>query len=155
MAQVRAIPFLKHRVGPGTTASFSSYQGYLPFPAAQVAELVEPVVAVLAADLALPHAYAHGDTVLLDQNQKLREAPATTSCWVVADNSGLRVRYVRRARNKLEVGRDPDLSGTGAWQPISLQGRNILEIVRARIVWIGREMETSLPGSAGTSRAGD
>jgi hypothetical protein len=29
------------------------------------------------------------------------------------------------------------------WQPVPLHERNLLEIVRARIVWISREMETT------------
>jgi hypothetical protein len=116
----------------------------MPFPSSLVAPLKEPLSANLAADLALPKEFRAGDLVLLDRNPDLRTNPAPGSTWVIAENGGLRVRYVRRVRGAIEVAGDPALSAPGDWQSIPLQGRNILEIVRARIVWIGREMEAPL-----------
>lgn len=151
---IRAVPLLRNRIGPGTEASFDSFRGYLPFPAGLVAD-IEPLAGYLSADLALPSEFRNGDLVLLDLNRKMRLTPASSSCWVVADNAGLRVRYVRRTRGGLEIASDPGLAGPRDWRSISLHGRSIPDIVRARIVWLGREMETPQPGSYGASRAGD
>jgi hypothetical protein len=151
---VAAVPYLRHRIGPGVAASFTSFRGYTPFPLRLISPLNQPLSADLSADLALPSEFRVGDLVLIDQNPALRVLPAPTSCWVVADSAGLRVRYVRRARGHISYASRPD-SGDADWQPVSLQGRNILDIVRARIVWIGREMETSLAGPVGPSRGGD
>lgn len=143
---VRAIPLLRQRIGPGSLASFTVFKGYVPFIAAQVASLTQPVAANLGADLALPAEYRAGDLALLDQNPTLRIIPEPSSCWIVAVSAGLRVRYVRRIRGGLEFAADPNPAAAQEWQSISLQGRSILEIVRARIVWIGREMETRIAG---------
>ena len=151
--QTGAIPLLRARIGPGSTASFDAFRGYVPLPAGLINGLTEPVTAYLAADLALPPDFRAGDLVLLDRNSAMRRDPAARSGFIVAENAGLRVRYVRRARSSLEVASLPEFSGD--WQTISLQGRDILDIVRARIVWIGREMETPLGGPPATPREVD
>ncbi len=165
IADISAVPVLRNRIGPGTVAAFDAFRGYRPFPAAMVAALTDPVAAFLAADLALPADFRAGDLALLDQDPAVRTASPAASCWIVADSGGLRVRYVRRTRAGLEVGSDRVVServvngqgssDAGKWQPISLQGRNILEIVRARIVWIGREIETPLAGPTWPAGSGD
>lgn len=152
---VMAVPLLRHRIGPGITASFDAYRGYMPFPNRLITPLKQPVAAYLAADLVLPSEYRTGDMVLLDQNPARRIMPGASSCWIVAESAGLRVRYVRRTRGGLEVASDPGLEGVRGGRLISLRGSDILEIVRARIVWIGREMEAQPAGPHGTARAGD
>src|SRR6202034_1879777 len=98
-------------IGPGAAAAFDIFRGYMPFAHSMVERLEDPLAAYLAADLALPSEYRAGDLILLDLNPVMRSAPAPSSCWIVAENAGLRVRYVRRARGGLEVARDPELSG--------------------------------------------
>ncbi len=154
-AEIRAVPILRNRIGPGTVASFSIFSGYMPFPAGMLARLKEPLSAYLAPDLALPKEYRAGDLVLLDPAPALRIAIPQFSSCVVAENAGLRVRYVRRSDGALDVASDPDFSEPADRQSIPLHGRNILDIVRARIVWIGREVETPLAGSSGPTRGGD
>ena len=147
---IRAIPLLQQRIGPGTASSFQVFQGFMPFPYRLVAALEEPLAAYLAADLALPGDFRAGDLILMDQSRARRAVPDAASCWVVAQSAGLRVRYVRRTRGGLEITSYPGL----AWQSIPLPSGGILEIVRARIVWIGREMEKPA-GPFGSSGAGD
>lgn len=155
ISEISAVPILRSRIGPGAAASLNVFRGYMPFPVGLVANLNEPLAGYLAADLSLPPALLPGDLVLLDQNPVARLDPPSSSCWIVAENAGLRVRYVRRTRGGLELSSRPESSESREWRSISLQGRNILEIVRARIVWIGREMETPLAGSPRTSGPGD
>lgn len=145
---ISAVPLLRARIGPGSTAAFDAFRGYVPLPVGLTNGLIDPVTAHLAADLALPAEYRAGDLVLLDQNAAVRRDPAPRSGFIVAENAGLRVRYVRRARSGLEVASLSDFAGDR--QTISLQGRDILDIVRARIVWIGREMETPQAGPPAT-----
>jgi hypothetical protein len=155
VADMREVPLLRNRIGPGSEASFSDFSGYLPFSARLIAPLVDPVGAHLAADLALPPEFRPGDLALLDLNAAERILPAAHCCWVVAENAGLRVRYVRRNQGNLEVSANPNLTGAAAWRAISLHGRDILEIVRARIVWIGREMEAPSAGPSGPAGPDD
>ena len=117
--------------------------------------LIEPVTARLAPDLVLPAVLAANDLVLLDQNPSVRAKPSGKGVWVVAETSGLRARYVRLAAPRLYVGNEATRGDPQQWLSIPLQGRNILEIVRAHIVWIGREMETEPAGPADPAGDGD
>ncbi len=152
---IREVPLIRNPIGPGSEASFSDFGGYLPFPAPLVAASDDPVAAHLGADLALPPELRAGDLVLLDRNAARRILPEPGSCWVVADSAGLRVRYVRRNGGALETGGVPNREGVRVWRTVSLHGRDILEIVRARIVWVGREMEAPNAGPSGPVSAGN
>jgi transcriptional regulator with XRE-family HTH domain len=154
-SEIREAPLLRNRIGPGSEASFSVFRGYLPFPASLMAPLEDPVAAYLGADLALPSELRAGDLVLLDCNATRRILPEPGTCWVVADGAGLRVRYVRRNGGALELGASSNRTGVPVWRTVSLHGRDILEIVRARIVWIGREMEAPTAGPPGPAGPGD
>ena len=140
-ADVRAIPLLRNRIGPGTDAVFTEIRGHIPLPLSLVRDVVEPLAARLGPDLVLPKPLAAHDLVLLDQNSRLRETPGGNSIWVVSEGAGLRVRYLRMEGARLYVANEVTLDDPRKWHAIPLQGRNILDIVRARIVWMGREME--------------
>jgi hypothetical protein len=145
-ASVRPIPMIRNRIGPGTAASFSEIRGFNPVPEWLVKDLIDPLAARLAPDLVLPRALAPHDLVLLDQNPAARAAPGGSGAWVISEAAGLRVRYLRMGGTRLYVANEVTLDDPQKWQSISLQGRNILDIVRARIVWIGREMEKTPAG---------
>jgi hypothetical protein len=82
------------------------------------------------------------DLVLLDQNPNLRVDPEPNSLWVVSEGGGLRVRYLKFSGGRLFVGNETNVAEPHLWQAISLQGRNILDIVRARVVWMSREIKS-------------
>jgi hypothetical protein len=147
-ADVRAIPMLKNRIGPGADADFTAIHGHIPLPEWLLAGVVDPLAARLASDLVLPRALAAHDLVLLDQNPLIRAAPGYNGIWVVSEGSGLRVRYLRWEAARVRIADEVTLEDPQKWHSIPLQGRNILDIVRARIVWIGREMEKEPAGPA-------
>ena len=151
----RTVPVIRHRIGPGNDARLTLFGGAVPFPAAQLKDLVNPVGARLGPDLVMPCALAANDLLLLDQNATLRAAVPSGWLWVVAQTEGLRVRYLRMGGTLLYVATELTLHQPRQWQPVALQGRNILDIVRARIVWIGREMETEPAGQAEPAGDGD
>jgi hypothetical protein len=137
---ISIVPMVRGRVGPGADADLSSVRGYVPLPGSLMTGLVQPVAALLGPDLAMPRELASLDLILLDQNPLLREAPAA-GLWVITEGSGLRARRLALENSRL----CSVLPGTGGdparHLSIPLQGRHILDIVRARIVWMGREME--------------
>jgi len=102
----------------------------------------------LAPDLVLPRLLAANDMALLDQNPAIRRQPSENQYWVVADGSGLRIRYVRLGGAKVYLANEATVDDPRSWQSVSLAERDILDIVRARIVWIGREMEMEPSGPA-------
>ncbi|MES1258385.1 MAG: hypothetical protein ABUS51_08140 [Acidobacteriota bacterium] len=158
-AGIKAVPVVRSRIGPGGDAVLSAFRGYTPVPLSLVRGLMDPVAARLSPDLLMPTVVFPNDLVLLDQNPAVRENPGVRGCWVVAEKAGLRVRYIQvcpaDAGTRLYVACEAAAHEQRVWQPVPLQGRTILDIVRARIVWIGREMEKEQAGPAGPPGPGD
>jgi hypothetical protein len=126
--------------------------GYYPFPQRIIEGLVDPVAARLGPDLAMPKRLAVRDLVLLDQNPQLRARPAEEGAlWVVRQGAGLSVRCLRMIDTDLHLANE----ATGHWQSLAVGVQNILDVVRAQIVWIGREMETETAGPAYASGTRD
>jgi hypothetical protein len=146
--EVRAVPVLRSRLGPGSDAVLTVHRGMTPLPADLVAGLTEPVAALLAPDLALPRMVAANDMVLLDQNPAVRSAVPDAGVWIVAEEGSLRVRYLfsslgdpaGRDGSFLYTANEATVADPGRWRAVSLAERGVLEIVRARIVWFGRQL---------------
>ena len=148
-AGVRAIPIIRNRIGPGSEAIFTVIRGHFPLPESLLRGLVDPLAARLGPDLVLPRALAAHDLVLLDQNPSVRSEPGGgASVWVVKESASLSIRYLRMRGTSLCLANEVTLGDPQQWHSIPLAGRNILDIVRARIVWMGREMEKEPAGSA-------
>jgi hypothetical protein len=145
---IRAIPIVKNRIGPGSDAVLTATRGYIRLPQSLIGRVVDPVAARLGPDLVLPKALAAHDLVLLDQNPAIRSAPGCSGIWVVSESSGLRVRYLRTEGSRLLIANEATLEDPRKWQAVPLERRNILDVVRARIVWMGREMERESAGPA-------
>ncbi|MDQ1470088.1 MAG: hypothetical protein QOJ99_1568 [Bryobacterales bacterium] len=139
---VKPIPVVRQRVGPGAEPNLDIYMGYYPLAISLVSGVVNPVLARLSPDLLLPRALAQGDLALLDQNPAVRAEPTGNGCWVVLERGGLRVRYVKRRDACVCIANEATIHDPQQWEPVATMGRNILNVVRARIVWISREMET-------------
>jgi hypothetical protein len=137
---VQAVPVLRNRLGPGTDAALDQFNGYMPFPAAQTASLVDPVAARVAPDLVLPGPLATNDLVLLDQNPLPRETPSPRFCWVISDGASLRIRYAGLTGAGVSIANESNVHNPRLWRFIPLHERGILDVVKARVVWIGREL---------------
>lgn len=139
-ASIRVVPMVRNRIGPGMDSSLAVFKGFMPFSNKIVDRLVEPVVAQLGPDLVLPSAVSANDLVLLDQNPEIRGQPKGESCWVVAESSGLRVRYVKMGGTKLYLANEATVRDPRLWEAVPLGGKKVEDVVRAKIVWIGREL---------------
>lgn len=146
---VSAVPRLRMPLGPGMGPEFGTLAGQYPVPSFLLRGLGEPLIATLSPDLVLPRLLEAGDVVLLDQNHEVRRTPdRARTCWVVREQAGLRARYVMRREGVFYLANEETLARPERWQPVPGPPGNILEIVRARIVWISREMETQPAGPA-------
>jgi hypothetical protein len=152
---VRSVPLARNRIGPGYDSSLSESRGAMPFPALLVDSLVDPVAARLAPDLLLPRALAANDLVLLDQNPAVRTSVQGSGAWVVYVNGVLSVRYLRRGGTLLYVANESNVKDPARWHAIPLARQNILDVVRARIVWFGREIHEETPRPADPPGGGD
>jgi hypothetical protein len=112
----------------------------MPFSRELIEPLVNPVVAQVAPDLVLPPSISANDFILLDQNPELRSHPEGEGCWVVAEPAGLRVRYARFDGVKLWTAHQITSRERCGCESAALHGGDITDIVRARVVWLGREL---------------
>lgn len=139
--EVSIVPIVRHRIGPGMECNLDIWRGSMPFSSKIIEPLVNPVVAQIGPDLLLPEALAAGDFVLLDRNPAACAQPRGRGCWIVQEHSGLRARYIRLGGTCIYLANQATVSDPRQWDARSLRSRDITEIVRARIVWIGRQMD--------------
>lgn len=139
-AQIRIVPMVRNRIGPGMDSSLTAFRGFMPFSTKIVDKLVDPVVAQLGPDLVLPSAVSANDLILLDQNPAVRSQPHGESCWVVAESSGLRVRYVKMGGTRIYLANEATVRDPKLWEAVPITGKKVEDVVRAKIVWIGREL---------------
>jgi hypothetical protein len=137
---VAIVPMVRNRIGPGMSATLTACRGSMPFSNRIIEHLVDPVVAQVGPDLVLPSMVSANDFILLDQNPEVCSRPRGDNCWVVAEEAGLRLRYVRLGGTTVYIANQCTVGSPGQWDSISLRGQKITDIVRARIVWIGREI---------------
>ncbi len=96
----------------------------------------EPLIARLAPDPDMVPLFAGDDLVLLDQSEAARATPLPESYYVVRTPDGPCVRALRLSGHTLRLITHRHRDEESLWQPLSLEGRDILEVVLARIIWL-------------------
>jgi len=145
---LKPVPVSRTRLGPAFDTALDATKGTMPFPVGLVERLVNPIAARLAPDLAMPKALRAGDMVLLDQSPLVRSHPSGTGIWVVSLYGSMVVRYVRKGGDsRLYVVTEQNLGDPSLWRSVPGPKQSILEVVRARVVWFGREVQEEPPRS--------
>ncbi len=143
----RLVPLLRGGTGgPRSPFAPERHEGAMPFTASQVVRLDNPAALILHHDPAMSPYFQAGDVALLDRTEALLRRPDDSHAWLVETQGGPLVRYIRHSGRSLYLPTARTLRHPEKWDYLSLIGRNILEIVRGRIVWIGRGMEARAPG---------
>ena len=151
----RAVPSLNARVGPGISAQFLVFGGYYPVPAKVVSSLVDPIMAQVAPDLGLPVSLQVNDIVLVDQNPAFRRSPLPDFPYLIASGNAAVFRYVRLGGTRIYLTDSPARTNPKDWHEIPLMKRDILEVVRGRVVWISREIGKTPSGPSFSLGEGD
>jgi plasmid maintenance system antidote protein VapI len=102
----------------------------------------------LGPDPSMEPRFRGGDIVYYEQSPRDLTLPDPKGIYLVHYNDRLIVRYLRMGGQRLYLASEESLQAPVRWDYVSLTGRNVLEIVRGRIVWICRkveEAETSAP----------
>jgi hypothetical protein len=143
------VPLLEAPLGPAFPWHFQKHpREFLPFPSRLLARVGDPVVAILGADPRMEPLVRAGDLALLDRSEAARREPRPAEHYVVQRDAHGLVRVVRCGHDRLYLAA-LDNPNPLPWDFISLLDRNILEVVKARVVWIGRIPEP--PESAAES----
>lgn len=100
--------------------------------------VTEPLIVSLAADPEMEPLFAARDLVLLDQSESVRGMVAPEHHYIVRTPDGPCVRSLQRAGGILALISEKNRSDPDSWPRIELSGRNILDIVLARVIWLNR-----------------
>jgi len=98
----------------------------------------DPLVVSLAADPEMEPLFTDRDLVLLDQSETARTLFQREGYYVVMTDEGPCVRSLVRAGETLFLVTEKNRETESAWQPVPLAGRDLLEIVLARVIWLNR-----------------
>ncbi|MEX2264206.1 MAG: helix-turn-helix domain-containing protein [Bryobacteraceae bacterium] len=140
----REVPVLEGLLGPGhASPTMEGAVERYPFLASQVAHLSDPVAVRLATDPRMAGVLNAGDLILLDRSEHLRKDPGPNGLYAVVYHGGSRVRRIKRREGGLLLLSEETRKDPAAWEYISLAGKDILDIVFGRLVWLGREMVCS------------
>jgi transcriptional regulator with XRE-family HTH domain len=136
----REVPLLDGRIGPGLEfpGNVSPVEFY-PFPSTLLAPLVRPIAARLADDPKMRSTVGEGDLVLLDQAESRRQETDADALYLVSCSGEGLVRWVRQGARCIYLAAADSFLHPPGWEHVPLTGRHLLEVVKARIVWIGRE----------------
>ncbi|MCE5310770.1 MAG: helix-turn-helix domain-containing protein [Acidobacteriales bacterium] len=136
----REVPLLDGRIDPGQRFPDGvSPVEFYPFPGVMLASLDRPLAARLARDPQMRSAIAGGDLVLLDQSEGPRREADADSLYVVSRNDEGIVRWVRQGDRSVYLATTDSFLHPSDWEHVPLGERHVLEVVKARIAWIGRE----------------
>jgi hypothetical protein len=81
-----------------------------------------------------------GDLVLLDRSPLERRSPSSERIYAISWKNKGWVARCRRAGRALVVVVDNARAAASPPETISLANREILDVVRGRIVWVGRDL---------------
>lgn len=140
-ARYGTVPVLNGRLGPGAPFP-DGERAWEPFPflRSELDRLEQPALVELAEDPPMHPLFRGGDMALLDRAYRRRREPQGDGCYAVDLGPECLVRRVRRIADRLYM-IIPGAAEPAIDEYISLADRNILEVVRAKVVWIGRNLE--------------
>jgi len=131
------IPFLDGIIGPGFLFPEGEIAACLVrLPSLQV-RVHSPAIARLAPDREMQPEFWGNDFVLLERSDDSRSALDDVSLYVVRYEGEALIRRLRVRGTRLYLIAEQ----RGVPPYISLRGRNILDVVKAKVVWLARSVE--------------
>jgi transcriptional regulator with XRE-family HTH domain len=138
----REVPVLEGRLGPGLPlpGKLSRSERY-PHAISGEAPLVHPVFARLAGDERMAGIIRKDDLVLLDQSPAKRTDLEPEALYVVSRNGEGVIRWACQGERCLFLLTEETRRRPERWERLSLAGCHLLDILKAKVVWIGRMLE--------------
>lgn len=142
------VPFLDTPIGPGNPwpASIERRRhSPTPFPLGMM--LPGLVMARLAADPQMSATLAGYDTALLDTSEKERSRASPEGLYAVERNGEVVLRYLRPGARRYYLVSDAELETPNRWESLSISRKELSRLIRARVLWLGRETDRKIPAS--------
>ncbi len=141
-------PFLGSPLGPGMPwpSTIDRRRRFpLPFPAAAVPAHL--VMANLVEDPQMPETLGGYDIALLDTSPISIGDLTPEGLYVVQRHGEAVLRYIRPGVRGYYLVSDATLDAPGNWERLRLSRRELMEGVKGRVRWMGRERDGELPAA--------
>lgn len=141
------VPFLDSPVGPGMPwPAAKNRRKRFPLPFASALTAPEFVVANLISDPEMPATLVDSDIALFDTSETMRANLAPEGLYAVNRGPDTVLRYVRPGRHVYFLASDRTLNLPIEWERLRFSRRDLIDRIRARVRWLGREHDRILRG---------
>lgn len=136
------VPMLKGRIAAGQPFPVDArLAGGRAFTAEFVKRFRRPVlIKVGASEISMLPTIQPNDLLLIDQDEQRRRKPMFSRIYALSLKDGGTVKHCEVVEDELVIVPENMQQRGFAPQTVSLEGENILDIVRGEVVWIGREL---------------
>lgn len=138
----REVPLLKGRIAAGQPFPVEPrFTGSRAFTAEFLARFTRPVlIKVGGSEISMLPTVQPNDLLLIDQDEEKRRKPVFSKIYALSLEEGGTIKHCEVVEGELVI--VPENLQQKGYSPrtISLEERNILDIVRGEVVWIGREL---------------
>jgi transcriptional regulator with XRE-family HTH domain len=138
--RVAEIAFLAAPIGPGHPwPTGVNWRKTLPTPFPSLTAPAELAMAKFAADPQMAIMLSSYDVALLDTAEQGPYSPQ--GLYVVERNGEAVMRYIRSGAERHYLITDAELNNPRAWEPLRLSPLEFRALVKARVIWLGREQD--------------
>lgn len=144
--QMVKMAVLESAIGPKRPwpAGISGRQQY-PVPAAVISQPDDLVLARLMPDERMSSLLSNYDLAILDTSEPARTKLSPSDVYAVERQGEVILRYVRYGGRCLYLLDGKSLNLPARWEALQLPDRGVAGLVRARVIWVGRESNRRLP----------
>jgi hypothetical protein len=142
------VPFLDTPIGPGIPgpAGIDPRQHFpTPFPTGTMLQGL--VMARLAPDPQMVVALTGYDIALLDTSERERVKASPEGLYAVERHGEVVLRYLRPGARRYYLVTDAELASPDRWEQVSISRKDLPGLIKARVLWLGREKDRKLPMS--------
>ena len=138
---IRLVPLLTPEIGPRCREFPQDKGHYYPLADNLFQGLNEVSAVRCDHDPEMAPVFCRGDILLLDRGVQALDSPSAADSYVVHAQGAFLVRYVRRGGRRLYLLSEVTAAEPRHWDEVSLLGREIRDVVQARVVWLSRYMD--------------
>ncbi len=145
---VLEVPFLDTAIGPGVPWP-EKIDRRNRFPTPVPTGIVPPalVMARLAGDPQMAETLRGYDLAMLDTSEQQRAKPSPEGLYVVERGGEVILRYLRPGARGYYLLTDAALENPDQWEHLNISRRELTGLIKARVLWLGREKDRKLPMS--------
>ncbi len=136
------VPLLKGRIAAGQPFPMEArFSGSRAFTAEFLKRFTRPVlVKVGASEISMLPSVQPNDLLLIDQEEEKRRKPLFTRIYALALEEGGTIKRCEVVEGELVIVPENMQQRSFSPRTVGLEDRNILDMVKGEVVWIGREL---------------